>query len=224
MGPVTPGFNPLLRGWDYRLAPEEPLFRGMPMGPEAFLEQLGAHGLRSCTRTHLKTALCHTPLIGGSYVKYPRPAISHFDQPYLDEHGSGQVCPGYDGSRSRYTLTSILEPQGVFLHALTLLGCGWVNRLASEASLLKGMPTEPEAFLKLPDASGPRPCYRNHLKKAMCHTRPSGTTFVKYRWTSHCFVQRLFDGLSWIHAGCQCSTADLMPKGPRHRLGHLWVV
>ena len=55
-----PSFNPLRRGWIYRLAPEACLFRGMPTGPQAFLKMPGTCGLRPRARTYLKKALCHT--------------------------------------------------------------------------------------------------------------------------------------------------------------------
>ena len=48
------GSNPPWRGWVYRLAPEVPLFRGMPTGTEAFLEPPVVSGPRSFSRTHLK--------------------------------------------------------------------------------------------------------------------------------------------------------------------------
>ena len=69
-GPSPPRFNPLRRGWAYRLAPEATLFRGIPVGPEAFLEPPGACRLRSCARTHLKIDLCYTCMLGGAYDKY----------------------------------------------------------------------------------------------------------------------------------------------------------
>ena len=69
-GDRPPGSNPLWRGWVYRLAPEAPLFRGMPTRPEAFLEPPGASGLRSCAQTHIKKALCHTCPIDGTVNKY----------------------------------------------------------------------------------------------------------------------------------------------------------
>ena len=56
-GAVPPGFNPLWRGWVYRLAPEAPLLRGMPTGSEAFLEMPGACGIRPCTWPHPKKGL-----------------------------------------------------------------------------------------------------------------------------------------------------------------------
>ena len=57
---VLLGFNPLRRDWVYRLAPEAPLFRGIPTGPEAFLEPPGACGFRSWARIHLKKKTCAT--------------------------------------------------------------------------------------------------------------------------------------------------------------------
>ena len=50
-------FNPLRRGWVYRLAREALPFRGMPTGPEVFLELPGASGPMPCAWTHLKKAL-----------------------------------------------------------------------------------------------------------------------------------------------------------------------
>ena len=40
----------------------------------------------------------------------------------LSVRGSGRVCPISSGSRSRFALTGILEPQGVVPQALNLLG------------------------------------------------------------------------------------------------------
>ena len=39
----------------------------------------------------------------------------------LSVRGSGRVCPGSSGSRSRFALTGILEPQGAVPRTLTLL-------------------------------------------------------------------------------------------------------
>ena len=61
---------PSLGGWVYCLTAEVPLFRGMPTGPEAFLELLDPCEVRLCARTHLQTALCHTCTLGGAYDKY----------------------------------------------------------------------------------------------------------------------------------------------------------
>ena len=44
-------------GWVCHLAPEASLFRGMPTGPEEFLEPPGTSGLWLCARTHLKKDL-----------------------------------------------------------------------------------------------------------------------------------------------------------------------
>ena len=40
-GAFPPGFYLPREGWVYRPAPEAPLIRGMPTGPEAFLEPAG---------------------------------------------------------------------------------------------------------------------------------------------------------------------------------------
>ena len=58
---------------------------------------------------------------------------------------------------------------------------GLVHRLAPEATLFRGMPTRPEAFLGRPGVSGLRPCVGPTLKKALCHTRLVGGTADKYR-------------------------------------------
>ena len=46
-----------------------PPFRGMPMGPQAFLRIPGASGLWPCARTHFIKALCHTHSVGGTADK-----------------------------------------------------------------------------------------------------------------------------------------------------------
>ena len=49
----------------------EGLFRGMPTGPEAFLEPPSVYGLRPCARIHLKKkALCHTRPVVRTNDKY----------------------------------------------------------------------------------------------------------------------------------------------------------
>ena len=53
-GGRPPGSNPPWRDWVYRLSSEVSFFRGMPMGPEAFFEPLGASVLQPYTRSHLK--------------------------------------------------------------------------------------------------------------------------------------------------------------------------
>ena len=51
---------------------------------------------------------------------------------------------------------------------------GWVHRPAPEASLIRGMPTAPRAFLEMPDACGLRPCARSHPKKGLVPHLPVG--------------------------------------------------
>ena len=50
--------------------PEAHLFRGIPTGPEVFLENAGHVRALPCARTHLKRALCHTSPVGGPDDKY----------------------------------------------------------------------------------------------------------------------------------------------------------
>ena len=99
----------------------------------------------------------------------------------LSMHGSGRVCPGFGGSRSRFALTGILEPQVTVSHALTLLGGARFIAWRLRRPFFRGMPTGPEAFLGMPSVSGTRPCIRTHLKKALCHTRLVYGTEDKYR-------------------------------------------
>ena len=69
-GAVPPRLYPLQRGWVNCLAPEVPLFRGMPTGPKAFLGLPDASGLWPCDWIHLKMAFCHTCTLGEAYNKY----------------------------------------------------------------------------------------------------------------------------------------------------------
>ena len=63
-GAISPCFTPF-GGWVYCPAPEAPLIRGMPMGPQVFLAIPGACELLPCDRTHLKKTLCHIrPVVG----------------------------------------------------------------------------------------------------------------------------------------------------------------
>ena len=77
----------------------------------------------------------------------------------LSVHGSGRVYSGCVGGWSRCSLTSILDPQWCVSLGFNLPWSGLVYCLVPEA------PTSPEAFLKLPDGSGPWPCARKHLKR-----------------------------------------------------------
>ena len=56
-GGRSPGSNPLCGGYVYCIAPEVPLFRGMPTRPEAFLELPAVSEQRPCARTHVKKGL-----------------------------------------------------------------------------------------------------------------------------------------------------------------------
>ena len=60
----------LWRGYFYRPAPEEPILRGMPTGPELLFYSPGVSGLRPCALTHLKKALCCIRPFSGVYDKY----------------------------------------------------------------------------------------------------------------------------------------------------------
>ena len=69
-GGCLPRLLPSSGGWAYCLAPEAPLIRGIPTGPNVFLAMPGACGLRPCATTHQKKALCHTCTFSGACKKY----------------------------------------------------------------------------------------------------------------------------------------------------------
>ena len=73
-----------------------------------------------------------------------------------------------------WQLDNFLRPQGAFPPGFYLLREGWVNRPAPEAPLIRGMPTGPLAFLKMPGACGLRPCARTHHKKGLVPHLPVG--------------------------------------------------
>ena len=95
-------------------------------------------------RTHLKRVLCHTRPVGGTYDKYWQPpsrvgcmryflggvrlgrtSVGHV----LSVRGSGWVCSGPAGCRSRCTLTGILEHQGAFPPGFNPTRSGLVYRM-----------------------------------------------------------------------------------------------
>ena len=72
-GGRPPGFNSLWRGWVYRPMPEAPLFkRGMPTGPDAFLELPVVLSFGSATGPALKIALCHILTLVGRRINTAR--------------------------------------------------------------------------------------------------------------------------------------------------------
>ena len=124
----------------------------------AFLGLPDASGLQPCDRTHQKIGLVPHSYACRAYDKYSAPSHFTLRSAVLGVHGSGRVCPGCGGSRSRCALTGILEPQGAVPKSLTLLERDWVYRLVPAETLFKGMPTGTETFLELPSASGQWPC------------------------------------------------------------------
>ena len=85
----------------------------------------------------------------------------------------------------------------VWTHVCGVRFIAWRVRRQFLGECLRG----PAAFLVPQDASGPLSYTRTHLKKALCHTRPSCGTFHKYSLISSCFVQRVVSRLSNIRAG-----------------------
>ena len=90
---------------------------------------------------------------------------TQFGRPCWSVHGSGRVCLGPSGSRSRCCLTGILGPHGALPQALTHLGEARFIALGLRYPFFRGMPTGPEALLGLPRVSGLWSWVRTHLKK-----------------------------------------------------------
>ena len=129
----------------------------------------------------------------GSNQKLTRPA-RHGDTVYrdthrsavLDIHGSGRVCPGVGGSRSRCALTGILEPQEIVLPGSNLLGgAGFIAWRVKHPSLGECRRRSPKHFgaagrvwataLRL-DPPKKRPC-ATHVQlvgRSINTTRPLG--------------------------------------------------
>ena len=130
-----------------------------------------------------------------SLYKSPLRITGKLDQPLLPAEAFQQTV--WHSCR----MVNFLEPQGAVPPGFNPLGRGSIYCLATEAPLFRGMPTEPEAFLGMPDASGPLPCTWTHLKKALRHTCPLRGAVNKYRSISLCFMQRPFSRLSGIRVG-----------------------
>ena len=94
--------------------------------------------------------------------------------------GSGRLCPGSNDSRSRCSLTGILEPQGSVPQGLILLVgarfIAWCLRRPFLGVCRRGPRHfwERQAYLGYGHASDPP-------KKALCHTRLVGGTKDKHR-------------------------------------------
>ena len=69
-GGLPPGFYLLQEGWVYRPAPEAPQKGECRRGRGHFWKLPDACGLRPCTRTHYKKALCHTCPFSEASNKY----------------------------------------------------------------------------------------------------------------------------------------------------------
>ena len=69
-GAFPPGFYLPREGWVYRPAPEAPQKGECRRGRGHFWKLPDACGLRPCTRTNHKKALCHTCPFGGAGNKY----------------------------------------------------------------------------------------------------------------------------------------------------------
>ena len=76
--------------------------------------------------------------------------------------------------------TGILEPQGAVPQVLTLLG-RFIAGCLKRPFLLECW-WGPRHFCARQACLGNGPALRPHLKKALCHTRPVGGTYDKYRF------------------------------------------
>ena len=109
-----------------------------------------------------------------------------FNWPCSSVHGSGWMCPGSSGSRSRCALTDILE-------ALTLLGRVWFMAWCLRRPFLGECQRGPRHFWRRVWATALRPV---PPKKALYHTRPLSGTYDKYRRTKRWSLGLFFCSLS----------------------------
>ena len=65
-GAVSPGFNPLRRGWVYCLVPEAPLLGECRRSPRHFWKYWARVSYGPAPGPTLKKALCHTRPLGGT--------------------------------------------------------------------------------------------------------------------------------------------------------------
>ena len=137
----------------------------------------GACGLRPCAQTHHKKGLVpHLP-VGWGGQQIPQITISLTPLQVSGSTSAGRVICGTDLAECVSVPGDLLRPQRAFPPGFYPFG-GWVH---CPASLIRGMPTGPWAFLGMPGACGLRPYARTHLKKALCHTCPLGGASNKYR-------------------------------------------
>ena len=193
--------------WNLR----RPFFRGMPTGPEAFLELTGMSGQWPCARTHIKKGLVlyssswwDVRLILTSSQCWARP---HYSQPCWSVHGSGWVCSSSAGSQSRCTLTGILEPQGSVPPGSKPPWMGWVYRQVPKAPLFMGMLMGAEVFLELPGVSVQQSCPWTHLKKGLVsHLSSWWDVWQILIFSQQSGVYALLSGRCWagIHFGQPC--------------------
>ena len=133
-----------------------------------------------------------TCLVGGTCDKYRRP-LSTVELLNNSQGGlvlsvrrSGRMCSGSVGSRSRCSLTCILDPQGAIFPSSNSPWRSYVYPMAPAAPFFRGMPTGPDSFLELRGVSGLRHCTWTHIKMALCHIRSLGGTCDKF----------------WLHLSC----------------------
>ena len=91
------------------------------------------------------------------------------------------ACPGSAGSRSRCTLKSMSEPQGLVLQVLTFLGGAKFITCRLRRAFLASCWRGPRHFSCYRACPGLQPYARTHLKKSTCATRLVGGTYDKYR-------------------------------------------
>ena len=176
-------------GWVYYLAPEVPLLREMPTGPNVFLAMLDPCWLRPCDLTHLKKALCQTHLFGRArdrYLRRPPCLVRLSSCLWCTSVGRVLVSVALSDVASALEISSGLR--GPSPEAFTPLR-GGVDCLGPETPLLRGMPTGMKVFLAMLDACGLRPCNQTHLKKPLYHTRSFGGARDRFLTKPPCLVR-----------------------------------
>ena len=124
-------------------------------------------------------------------------ATSHFDRPCSSLHGSGRVCSGSAGSRSRCALTGILVLQRSVPQAL--------NPLVGARFIAWGLrhPFLGECWVIF--EANWRVCATvlrlDPRKKALCHTHLVGGTYDKYRRQTYARRPKHFTLRSAIFVG-----------------------
>ena len=143
-------------------------------------------------------------------------AGTHHSRPCWSAHGYGRVCPDSVGSRSRCTLTSILElPEAVFPGSDPPWR-GEVCSLAPEVPLFREMPTGPEEFLEPLGVSGLQSCVRTHKKGLVPHSSS--------RWDEQQILIKFYDSVKSIYSNRWSKKWQHKPIQIYHILIFDWLI